>query len=83
LVVVIMVVMVMIRRHTVMRAMLLLGLLLQMAVMMVVMSRITLQGVQRCRYNRTGSEIHLGCWQGCKFRMTDAICPPKTTQIGE
>jgi hypothetical protein len=71
------VVMVMIRRHSVVGAM-----LVQKAVVLL-MSRITLQGVQGCRYSRTGSEIHLGCRQGCKFRMTGAICPPKTTQRGE
>jgi hypothetical protein len=39
------VVMVVIRRHTVMKAMLVLCLVLQIAVVMVVMSRIALQGV--------------------------------------
>lgn len=71
--------MVMVRRHTVMGA-----LLLQMAVVIVVivmvMSRIPLQGVQRCRYSRTGSANHFDRRGGRKFRTTDAMNPLKTTQ---
>jgi hypothetical protein len=71
------VVVVMVRRHAVMGA-----LLLQMAVVMVVvvMSRIPLQGVQRCRYSRTGSVHHFVRRRGCTFRTTEAINPLMPTQ---